>query len=83
MKRPYVVGISMQPSHARNLIVHLARVVVRALVATGLLWLAVSFPLPLMTSQLFVSVRMPVAIFLFIVYIGKLLIDTFFFDHYA
>ncbi len=61
---------------------HLVRVLGRALLATIILWLAVSFPLPRVTPQLVMMVRVPVAVFLFIVYIGKLLIDSFFFDHY-
>ncbi len=72
----------MKTLRVHRLLFHLARVLMRALIATLILWLAVSIPLPRFTPQLFVMVRLPVLIFLFIVYIGKLLIDTFFFDRY-
>ncbi len=61
---------------------HFLRIALRALAATLILWVAVSLPLPMITSQLFLTVRLPIAIFLFIAYIGKLLFDTFFFDRY-
>ncbi len=72
----------MKTSRARRLFSHLARVVARALLATLILWLAVSVPLPRLTPQFLVMARVPVVIFLFIVYMGKLLIDTFFYDRY-
>ena len=59
------------------------RVAGRAVLATFVLWLSVSVPLPLLTNQLFLMVRVPVAVFVFIVYIGKLLYDTFFYDRYG
>ncbi len=67
----------------RRLVSHFGPVVARALLATIVLWLTASFPLPLITSQLFQMLRTPVAILIFIIYIGKLLIDTFFYDHYV
>ncbi len=73
----------MRLLRAHPLILHLARVAGRAAIATLALWLAVSVPLPLLTNQLFLMVRLPAAIFLFIVYIGKLLYDTFFYDRYG
>ncbi len=75
--------LSMKKSRAHRLWAHLARVILRALVATLILWLAVSIPLPRLTPQFLVTARVPVVIFLFIVYIGKLLIDTFFYDRYV
>ena len=62
---------------------HLVRVAGRAVLATVVLWVAVAVPLPLLTNQLFLMVRVPVAVFIFIVYIGKLLYDTFFYDRYG
>ena len=67
---------------ARRLLAHFGPVVARALLATIVLWLAASVPLPLITSQPFLMLRTPVAILILMVYLGKLLIDTFFFDHY-
>ncbi len=66
----------------RRLASHYGPVAMRALLATLVLWLAASVPVPLITSQLFQALRTPVAILIFIIYIGKLLIDTFFYDHY-
>ena len=54
----------------------------RALFVTSVLWFSVSIPLPSITSQLFQQVREPVAVFVGIVYIGKLLYDTLFYDRY-
>ncbi len=68
---------------ARRLVSHYGPVVARAVLATLVLWLAASVPVPLITSRLFQMLRTPVAILIFIVYIGKLLIDTFFYDHYT
>ncbi len=73
----------MKTSRARRLFSHLARVVMRALVATLILWLAVVIPLPRLTPQFLVMARVPVVIFLFIAYMGKLLYDTFFYDRYG
>ncbi len=73
----------MKTLRARRLFSHLARVVVRALVATLVLWLAVAIPLPRLTPQFLVMARVPVVIFLFIAYMGKLLYDTFFYDRYG
>ena len=73
----------MKLVRAHPLLLHLARVAGRAALATLLLWLSVSVPLPLLTNQLFLMVRVPAAVFLFIVYIGKLLYDTFFYERYG
>ena len=73
----------MEKSRWRAFTAHLGRSLVRALIATTLLWVAVSVPLPRLTPQLFVMVQVPIAVFIFIVYIGKLLIDTFFYDRYC
>jgi hypothetical protein len=40
-------------------------------------------PLPRLTSQQwFAYIQVPLIIFLLVCYIGKLLIDTFFYNHY-
>ncbi len=61
---------------------HLERVAVRAVIATAILWVLLSIPLPLFTPQIVIAVHVPIAIFLFVVYLGKLLYDTFFYEHY-
>jgi hypothetical protein len=61
---------------------HFVRIGVRALAATVILWFLVSIPLPLLPAQSFLMVQVPVSVFLFVVYIGKLLVDTFFYDRY-
>ncbi len=61
---------------------HFVRIGVRALAATVILWFLVSIPLPLLPAQSFLMVQVPVSVFLFVVYIGKQLVDTFFYDRY-
>ncbi len=66
----------------RAFLSHLARVLARAVLAAIVLVLALALPLPPEMPWLFHLVYVPLAILSFIIYIGKLLIDTFFFDHY-
>ncbi len=72
----------MKTSRTRRMLSHLWRVLVRAIIATLILWLVVAFPLPSVMPQLLTAVRMPLAVFFFIIYIGKLLYDTLFYDRY-
>ena len=56
------------------------RVVIAALVA----WFVAVAPIRLIAPQIWVAFfQVPIAIFVFICYIGKLLIDTLFYDHYG
>lgn len=73
----------MKRSSARVLALHLGRVGIRALAATLILWILVSFPFPLLPSQYFVLIQIPASIFAFLVYLGKLMYDTFFYDRYG
>jgi hypothetical protein len=72
----------MAKARWRRLAFHFGRVLLRALIATAMLWILVSLPLPRQTPELFYIVRVPVLVFFFIVYLGKLLIDTLFYNHY-
>ena len=56
------------------------RLGVRVMVAAALLWMIATIPLPALDWQLVVAVRVPIAIFVFIVYVGKVLYDTFFYE---
>lgn len=56
----------------------LARFAVRLAVAAAILWAVLSIPLPLRDEQLLVLLRVPFAVFIFIVYVGKTMYDTFF-----
>ncbi|TAH51753.1 MAG: hypothetical protein EYC68_10360 [Chloroflexota bacterium] len=58
----------------------LAHLAVRVLIAAAILWAVLSVPLPLRDAQLIVLLRVPIAVFIFIVYIGKSLYDTFFYE---
>jgi hypothetical protein len=62
---------------------HLKRIGIRALAATLILWAMVSFPIPLLPGRYFLLLQAPLSIFLFLVYVGKLLYDTFFYDRYG
>lgn len=53
---------------------------VRVIIAAAVLWMIATIPLPPLDWQLVVAVRVPIAIFLFIVYTGKVLYDTFFYE---
>lgn len=56
------------------------RVVLRVVIAAAVLWMIATIPLPVLDWQLVVAVRVPIAIFVFIVYAGKVLYDTFFYE---
>ncbi|HZQ05478.1 MAG TPA: hypothetical protein VFD70_02790 [Anaerolineae bacterium] len=60
----------------------LTRFLVRVLIAAAILWAIVSVPLPLQNDDVIVLLRVPLAIFIFIVYVGKTLYDTFFFERH-
>jgi hypothetical protein len=57
--------------------------ILRVLIATLVAWILATVPLPHLAPQIwFAYVQVPVVIFGLICYIGKLMIDTFFYDHY-
>ncbi len=57
--------------------------IVRAVIASLVAWVLATVPLPIIPTHLWVAyVQVPVVIFILICYIGKLLIDTLFYDHY-
>ncbi len=57
--------------------------IIRVLVATFVAWIIAVAPMPRFPSQSwFAHIQVPIAIFLLICYIGKLMIDTFFYDRY-
>ncbi len=72
----------MGGSHRWTQLRHLARMVVRALVGAVALIVALAIPLPAFTPRLFVMVYVPLVVLSFIIYIGKLVLDTFFYDRY-
>lgn len=51
----------------------------RLILAAAITFLVAVIPLPVWTPNWFLYWQVPVAVFLFIVYIGKLLIDTILF----
>lgn len=57
--------------------------IVRALIATVIAWILATAPLPgFLPRTWFVQIQVAIVAFLLICYIGKLMIDTFFYDHY-
>jgi hypothetical protein len=76
-------NLQMKRSHAQILVAHLRRIGFRALAATLILWILVSIPFPLLPTPYFFLVQVPISVFLFVAFIGKLLYDTFFFDRYG
>lgn len=69
--------------HRRIVRQRLRNLIVRSLIATLIAWLLTSAPLAEIAPHAwFAFVQVPLVIFLLICYIGKLLIDTFFYDHY-
>lgn len=56
---------------------------VRSCIASLIAWLLTTVPLGEIAPRTwFAFVQVPIVIFFLICYIGKLLIDTFFYDHY-
>ncbi len=53
---------------------------IRIVIAAAILWLIATVPLPTQDWQLVVFIRVPLVIFIFIVFVGKTLYDTFFFE---
>ncbi len=72
----------MDGPHRWTRLGHLGRLLVRATVAAVALVVALLIPLPGFTPQLFVMLYVPLVVLSFIIYIGKLVLDTFFYDHY-
>lgn len=62
------------------MISRLARLAVRAGIAAALLWAVISIPLPFREAETIMLLRVPVAVLIFIVYVGKTLYDTFFYE---
>lgn len=57
--------------------------IVRSAIASSVAWVLATLPFPAIAPHTwFAYVQVPVVIFLLICYIGKLLIDTFFYDRY-
>jgi len=56
----------------------------RVFIATMLAWILINVPLPRLAPHIWVAyVQVPLVIFLLICYLGKLLIDTFFYNRYS
>ncbi len=57
--------------------------IIRVAIATFVAWIIATVPIPQIPAHIwFAYFQVPAAIFLFICYVGKLLIDTFFYNHY-
>ncbi len=57
--------------------------IVRAVIASVVAWILATVPVPAVPSHMWVAyVQVPIVIFLFICYMGKLVIDTLFYDRY-
>jgi hypothetical protein len=54
----------------------------RAALAAAIFFVVAVVPLPFWTPRWFELFQVPVVVMLFIMYIGKLLYDTFFFDQF-
>jgi hypothetical protein len=62
---------------------HWRSLIFRSLVATAVAWVLGSVPLPAFSPyHWFAFVQVPIVVFLLICYLGKLLIDTFFYNRY-
>ncbi|MGB8645546.1 MAG: hypothetical protein WCF84_09930 [Anaerolineae bacterium] len=72
----------MDGSHRWTQLRHLVRMLGRALAGAVALVVALLIPLPAFTPQLFVMAYVPLVVLSFIIYIGKLMLDTFFYDRY-
>ncbi len=72
----------MKQSHVTAILWVIWRVTARALVAAGILMLILALPFPAQLPRWMDMVYVGGAVAGFIIYIGKLLIDTFFYDRY-
>ncbi len=62
---------------------HWRVLIVRSLIAGIVAWVLATVPVPNVAPYNWVAyVQVPIVIFMLICYIGKLLIDTFFYNHY-
>jgi hypothetical protein len=58
-------------------------VIVRIGIAALIAWIFATTSLPIIPAhKWFAYIQVPVVIFVFLCYVGKLLIDTFFYNHY-
>jgi hypothetical protein len=64
------------PTRIGRLLQGLAKIMIAALI----LWGIMTVPLPSFVPQMIVWVRVPAAVFVFIVYVGMTLYDTFFYE---
>jgi hypothetical protein len=56
---------------------------IRVTIATLVAWVIATMPLPVIAPERLVAfIQVPIVVFFLICYIGKLLIDTFFYDRY-
>lgn len=78
-----IIVEQMKRSNAQSFITHLRRIGLRALFATLVLWVLISLPIPLLPARYFLLVQVPVSVFIFVVYLGKILYDTFFYDRFG
>jgi hypothetical protein len=61
----------------------LQSLVIRVTIATLVAWVIATMPLPVIAPERLVAfIQVPIVVFFLICYIGKLLIDTFFYDRY-
>ena len=60
----------------------LRRFLERVALAAAILFVVIVLPLPFWTPRWFELFQVPVAVMLFIMYLGKLLYDTLFYDRY-
>jgi hypothetical protein len=58
----------------------IARLVMRVVVAAAILWGVISVPLPFEDNERLLLLRIPIAVLLFVIYAGKTLYDTFFYE---
>ncbi len=62
---------------------HWRILILRVTIATIVAWIIATVPIPQVAPYLwFAYFQVPIAIFVLICYLGKLLIDTLFYDHY-
>ncbi len=56
---------------------------IRVVIALLLAWLLASVPVRFITPEKWVAfVQVPIVVFFLVCYLGKVLVDTLFFDHY-
>lgn len=83
MRRDAKTKPLLAPQFRSAMFTRLRSIVLRVVIATLIAWIIAIIPIPAFAPHTwFVFVQVPIVVFFLICYIGKLIVDTFFYNHY-